>query len=95
MSIKIGKAITHQRKKKLMVLDDTIADMEAIKSWVLLLPNCSYEDENSTFHMFLYNNLISKKTKTVRLNMTHFIMKIPNKKKLQQIASHQSSDIEF
>ena len=33
---------------------------------------------------------------TIRLNATHdFIMKIPNKKELQQIASNQSSDIDF
>ena len=34
--------------------------------------------------------------KTIRLNATHyFIMKIPNKIDLQQIASNHSSDIDF
>ena len=34
--------------------------------------------------------------KTVRLNVTHhFIMKIPNKRELQQIALNHLSDIEF
>ena len=34
--------------------------------------------------------------KTIRLNVTHyFIMKIPNKRELQQIASNHSSDIDF
>ena len=34
--------------------------------------------------------------KDVRLNSTHYsIMKIPNKWELKQIASHDSSDIEF
>ena len=34
--------------------------------------------------------------KTVRLNVTHcFIMKIPNKRELKQIASSHSSDIDF
>ena len=34
--------------------------------------------------------------KTIRLNATHyFIMKIPNKRKPQQIASNHSSDIGF
>ena len=34
--------------------------------------------------------------KTIRLNATHyFIMKIPNKRELQQIASNHSSDIDF
>ena len=36
-----------------------------------------------------------KGPKTVRLNAAHyFIMKIPNKRELQQIASNQSSDID-
>ena len=33
--------------------------------------------------------------KTIRLNAAHFIMKIPNKREIQQIASNHSSDIEF
>ena len=34
--------------------------------------------------------------KTIRLNATHyFVMKIPNKRELQQIVSNHSSDIEF
>ena len=34
--------------------------------------------------------------KTIRLNATHyFIMKIPNKRELQQIASNNLSDIDF
>ena len=37
-----------------------------------------------------------KVTKTTRLNATHyFIMKIPKKRELQQIASNHSSDIDF
>ena len=37
-----------------------------------------------------------KVPKDVRLNTTHFfIMKIPNKRKLQQIALNRSSDIDF
>ena len=34
--------------------------------------------------------------KTIRLNATHyFIIKIPNKRQLQQIESNHSSDIDF
>ena len=48
----------------------------------------------------LFTSLISwyyfKVLKTIRLNSTHyFIMKIPNKRELQQIASNHSSDIDF
>ena len=37
-----------------------------------------------------------KVLKTIRLNSTHyFMMKIPNKRELQQIASNHLSDIDF
>ena len=37
-----------------------------------------------------------KVPKTIRLNTTHyFIMKIPNKRKLQKIVSNHSSDIDL
>ena len=40
--------------------------------------------------------ICSKVTKSLRLNATHyFIMKIANKRELQQIASNHSSDIDF
>ena len=51
---------------------------------------CSWEAENSTLHLFLYHNLISRCLKT-----THVIIKMPNKRELRQIASNHSSDIEF
>ena len=57
------------------------------------MPNCSEEEENSTFHLFLYNMLISK---CLKLCVAHyFIKKIRNKRELQQIVLSQSSDIEF
>ena len=37
----------------------------------------------------------SKESKTIRLNTTHFIRKICNKRKRQQIVSNHSSDMEF
>ena len=46
--------------------------------------------------MFLLHSLILFSLKSARLNSTHyFIMKIPNKQGLQQIAFNQSSDIDF
>ena len=56
--------------------------------------NCSWEAENSKFHLFSYHNLFSKYLKLE--DTTHyFIMKIPNKRDLQQIASNRLSDTEF
>ena len=47
--------------------------------------------------LFFISQSCFKVPKTIRLNATHyFIMKVPNKKELQQIASnHYSSDIGF
>ena len=40
--------------------------------------------------------MLFKVSKNVRLNSTHFfIMKIPNKRELQQISLNHSSDIDF
>ena len=49
------------------------------------------------FHLLLSDNFISKyKTKSIRLNATlYFIIKIPNKRELQEIASNHSSDIDL
>ena len=47
------------------------------------------------FSFFLSQSYF-KVPKTIRLNATHyFIIKIPNKRELQQIASNHSSDIDF
>ena len=46
--------------------------------------------------MALEDQMRDEKLQYVRLNSTHFfIMKIPNKRKLQQIALNRSSDIDF
>ena len=46
--------------------------------------------------MFFYSQSYFKVPKIIRLNATHyFIMKIPNKRELQQIASDHSSEINF
>ena len=46
-------------------------------------------------HVFMSQSYF-KMYKTIRLNATYyFIMKIPNKRELQQIASNLSSDIDF
>ena len=43
-----------------------------------------------------YHNIISLLQKSIRLYSTHyFVMKIPNKKELQQIAFNHSSNIDF
>ena len=46
--------------------------------------------------LFFYLQSYFKVPKSIRLNATHyFIMKIPNKRELQQIALNHSSDIQL
>ena len=48
------------------------------------------------FLLFLSHNLILMFPKNIKLNPTHyFVIKIPNKRELQQFAFNQSSDIDF
>ena len=68
----------------LIVFDDMIADMESIKKLSPIVTE-----------LFLRGRKL-KVLKTIRLNVKHnFIMKIPSKRGLQQIASNHSSDIDF
>ena len=58
--------------------------------------NYSWEAVNSKFHLCFLSQSYLKVAKTIRLNGTHyFIMKIPNKRELQQIASNLLPDIEL
>ena len=73
------------------MFDNLIAYMEANEILSPTLLNCSWEAENATFDLVLYDNLISKCLKLEDLNATHYF--IPNKRELQQIATNHSSDI--
>ena len=71
-----------------------IADMEANKKsyshWTVL------KRKKTQHFTFLYSQSYFKVPKSIRLNATHyFIMKIPNKRELQQIALNHSSDIQL
>ena len=76
-----------KKRKVLIVFDDMIADMINNKKLNPVI-----------FELFIRGRKIniSIVPKDVRLNSTHFfIMKIPNKRELQQIALNHSSDIDF
>ena len=58
--------------------------------------NYFLEEEKSIFHLFFISLSYFKVPKTIRLNATHyFIMKIPNNRELQQIASNHFSEKNF
>ena len=87
MLIKIFKP--SKKKRVLIVFDNTIADMESNKK---LGPSVNElflrGREFNILFVFISQSYI-KVPKTIRLNATYyFIMKIPNKRELQQITSN-------
>ena len=78
------------------MFDDMIADMESNKKLSLIVTELFLRGRKLNISLVFISQSYFKVPKTIRLNATHyFIMKIPNKIDLQQIASNHSSDIDF
>ena len=71
----------------LIVFGHMITDMDSNRRLVLLLLNCFYEKESSILCYF-YLASYFKVPETIKLNATHFIMKIPK-------AANLLSDTDF
>ena len=73
-----------------------IADMESNKKLSPKVTELFLRGRKLNISLVFISQSYFKVPKTIRLNATHyFIMKIPNKRELQQIASNHSSDIDF
>ena len=79
------------------MFDDMTADMQSNKKskfycyWIIFK-----RKKELNFSLVFISQSYFKVPNTVRLNATYyFIMKISNKRKLQQISSNHSSDIDF
>ena len=80
----------------LIVFDDMIADMIDNKKLNLIVTDLLIRGRKLNISIAFITQSYFKVLKKVRLNITHFfIMKIPNKRKLQEIALDHSSDIDF
>ena len=78
-----------KKNKVLVVFDDMIADMEAIKK-------ISLSGRKLNTSLVFISQSCFKMPKTVRLNASHYIItKIPKKRELEQIVSNHQSDIDF
>ena len=81
-------------KKILIVFDDMITDMINNKKLNLIVTELFIRGRKQNISLVFITQSYFKVPKDVRLNTTHFfIMKIPNKRELQQIAINHSSDI--
>ena len=83
-----------KERKILIVFDDMIADMINNKKLNSIVTELLIRDRKLNISLVFITQSYFKVPKDVRLNSTHFfIMKIPNKRELQQIALNHSSDI--
>ena len=82
--------------KILIAFDDMITDMINNKKLNSIVTELFIRGRKLNISLVFITQSYFKVPKDVRLNTTHFfIMKIPNKRELQQIALNHSSDIDF
>ena len=85
-----------KKRKIIIVFDDMIADMINNKKLNPVVTKLFIKGRKLNISIVFITQSYFKVPKDVRLNSTHFfIMKIPNKRELQQIALTRSSDIDF
>ena len=83
-----------KEKKILIVFDDMIADMINNKKLNAIVTELFTRGRKQNISLVFITQSYFKFPKDVRLNTTHFfIVKIPNRRELQQIAINHSSDI--
>ena len=85
-----------KKRKVFTVFDDMIADMIDNKKLNPIVTELFIRGRKLNISIAFITQSYFKVPKDVRLNSTHFfIMKIPNRRELQQIALNHSSDIDF
>ena len=85
-----------KKHKILLAFDDMIADMINNIKLNPLVTELFIRSRKLNISIVFITESYFKVPKDVRLNSTHFfIMEIPNKREIQQIALNHSSDIDF
>ena len=85
-----------KKREVLIVFDDMIADMINNKKLNPKVTELFIRGRKLNISLIFITQSYFKVPKDVRLNFTHFfIMKISNKRELQQTGTNHSSDIEF
>ena len=87
---------SNEKRKIVTVFDDMIPDMLNNKQRNPTVTELFIRGRKLNFSLVFITQSYFVVPKHIRLNLTHyFIMKIPNKRELQQIAFNHSSDIDF
>ena len=85
-----------KKRRVLIVFDDMIADMESNEKLSLIVIELFLRGRKLNILLVLISQSYLKVPKSIRLNATrYFILKVSNKRELQQIASNHSCDIDF
>ena len=85
-----------KKRKVLIIFDDIIADMINNNKLNPIVTELFIRGRKRNISIVFITQSYFKVPKDVRLNSAHFfIMKIPKKRELQQIALNHSSDIDF
>ena len=94
--IKILKNTTQVKNKVLIVFDYMIAEVLSNKKLNPIVTELFIRGRKLNISLVFITQSYFAVPKNIRLNSTHyFVMKIPNKRELQQIAFNHSSDIDF
>ena len=90
------KTLKIKKRKVLIIFDDMIADMINNNKLNPIVTELFIRGRKLNISISFIMQSYFKVPNDVRLNSTHFfIMKIPNKRELQQISLNHSSDIDF
>ena len=85
----------NRRRKILIIFDDMIADVMANKKFQSIIKELFIRCRKLNISLVFITQSYFSVPKDVRLNSTHFIMKINNKRELQNIAINHSADIDY
>ena len=87
---------SNRKQKILIVFDNMIADMVSNKILNSIVTELFIRGRKLNISLLFVTQSYFTVPKNIRLNSTHyFVMKIPNKRKLQQIPFSHLSDIDF
>ena len=85
-----------RKRKKLIVFDDMIADIMTNKKFQAIIKELFIRCRKLNISLVFITQSYFSVAKDVRLNLTHYlIMKINNRKELQNIATDHSEDIYY
>ena len=85
-----------RKRKKLIVFDDMIADIMTNKKFQAIIKELFIRCRKLNISLVFITQSYFSVPKDVRLNSTHYlIMKINNKRELQNIAINHSADIDY